>query len=56
MPDTVDALIRAQAKLGDKPFVIDTSSRMSYAELDSVTSSLADGFVGAGIGKGTRVG
>ncbi|AKK29407.1 class I adenylate-forming enzyme family protein [Mycobacterium sp. EPa45] len=56
MPDTVDALIRGQANLGDKPFVIDPTTRMSYADLDSVTSTLAAGFVGAGIGKGTRVG
>ncbi|WP_179473085.1 class I adenylate-forming enzyme family protein [Mycolicibacterium vinylchloridicum] len=56
MSDTVDALIRARAELGDKPFVIDTTSRMSYAELDSVTSSLAGAMVNAGIGKGSRVG
>ncbi|WP_445168573.1 class I adenylate-forming enzyme family protein [Mycolicibacterium sp. Dal123E01] len=56
MPDTIDALIRTQANLGDKPFVIDTTDRMSYTELDSVTSTLAEGLVGAGIGKGSRVG
>lgn len=56
MPDTVDALIRARAVFGDKPFVIDTSHRMSYAELDSVTGTLAVTLVGAGIGKGSRVG
>ncbi|EHB57992.1 o-succinylbenzoate--CoA ligase [Mycolicibacterium rhodesiae JS60] len=56
MLDTVDALIRTRAELGDKPFVIDTAGRMSYAELDSVTSSLAGALVGAGIGKGSRVG
>ncbi|TDO14166.1 acyl-CoA synthetase (AMP-forming)/AMP-acid ligase II [Mycobacterium sp. BK086] len=56
MPETVDALIRIQATLGDKPFVIDTTGRMSYAELDSVTATLARELVGAGIGKGSRVG
>jgi acyl-CoA synthetase (AMP-forming)/AMP-acid ligase II len=56
MPDTIDALIRAQAKLGDKPFVIDPADRMSYAELGTVTSTLARDLIGAGIGKGSRVG
>ncbi|WP_319430114.1 class I adenylate-forming enzyme family protein [Mycobacterium sp. RTGN5] len=56
MPDTVDALIRTQAKRGDKPFVIDPVNRMNYAEFDTVTSTLADSLVGAGIGKGSRVG
>src|SRR5262245_29416046 len=56
MPDTIDALIRPRATLGDKPFVIDTDHRMSYAELDSVTATLAETLVGAGISKGSRVG
>ena len=57
MPDTIDGLIRAQAdRYGDKPFVIDTDGRISYAELDTVTSDLAAAFVAAGVGKGSRVG
>ncbi|SBS72209.1 O-succinylbenzoate--CoA ligase [uncultured Mycobacterium sp.] len=57
MPDTIDGLIRAQAtRFGDKPFVIDPTTRMSYAELDTVTGTLADAMVGVGIGKGSRVG
>lgn len=57
MPDTIDGLIRAQAtRFGDKPFVIDPTTRMSYTELGTVTSTLADAMVGAGIGKGSRVG
>lgn len=57
MPDTVDALIRTQAdRYGDKPFVIDPTDRLTYAELDSVTGALAGGLVSAGIGKGSRVG
>ena len=36
--------------------VIDTDSRITYGELDVVTRDLAAGFVGAGVGKGTRVG
>jgi acyl-CoA synthetase (AMP-forming)/AMP-acid ligase II len=57
MPDTIDALIRSQAaQLRDKPFVIDTTNTMSYTELDTVTSALADALVSAGIGKGNRVG
>jgi acyl-CoA synthetase (AMP-forming)/AMP-acid ligase II len=57
MPDTIDTLIRTQAaQLGGKPFVIDTTNAMTYAELDTVTSALADALVSAGIGKGDRVG
>ncbi|NTY59313.1 class I adenylate-forming enzyme family protein [Mycolicibacterium sphagni] len=57
MPDTIDGLIRAQAsRFGDKPVVIDPAHQMSYRELDTVTSALADGLVSAGIGKGSRVG
>ena len=56
MPDTIDALIRARSELGGKPFVIDPDDRMSYAELDDVTSTLAGALVAAGVGKGSRVG
>ncbi len=56
MPDTVDTLVRARASLGDKPFLIDTTSRISYAELAATTSELAAGFVAAGVTKGSRVG
>jgi acyl-CoA synthetase (AMP-forming)/AMP-acid ligase II len=57
MPDTMDRLVRSGAgQHGDKPMVIDTESRISYAELDETTRALADTFIEAGVGKGTRVG
>ena len=57
MTDTIDALIRLHAaQNADKPMVIDTDSRITYGELDDVTRALAADFVGAGVGKGTRVG
>jgi acyl-CoA synthetase (AMP-forming)/AMP-acid ligase II len=56
MPETIDTLIRSRAKLGGKPFVVDTNDTMSYSELDIVTSTLADALVSAGVGKGSRVG
>jgi acyl-CoA synthetase (AMP-forming)/AMP-acid ligase II len=57
MPDTIDRLVRSRAEQhGDKPMVIDTESRISYAELDETTRALAAAFIEAGIGKGTRVG
>ena len=56
-PDTIDELVRARAaQHGDKPMVIDTESRMSYAELDETTRAMAASFVDAGVSKGTRVG
>ncbi|HEX2403039.1 MAG TPA: class I adenylate-forming enzyme family protein [Mycobacterium sp.] len=57
MPDTIDWLVRTRAQQhGDKPMVIDTDSRISYAELDDSTCTLAAAFLEAGVGKGTRVG
>jgi acyl-CoA synthetase (AMP-forming)/AMP-acid ligase II len=57
MPDTIDRLARLRAEQhGDKAMVIDTESRISYAELDETTRALAAGFIEAGVGKGTRVG
>jgi acyl-CoA synthetase (AMP-forming)/AMP-acid ligase II len=54
---TIDQLVRRRAaEHGDKPMVIDPSSRISYHELDSATIDLASWFVDAGVGKGTRVG
>jgi acyl-CoA synthetase (AMP-forming)/AMP-acid ligase II len=57
MPDTIDRLLRSRAKMqGDKPMVIDTDSRISYADLDETTRALAAAFIEAGVAKGTRVG
>ncbi|MGX9790543.1 class I adenylate-forming enzyme family protein [Mycobacterium sp. MMS18-G62] len=57
MSDTIDELVRVRAEQhGDKPMVIDTESRISYAELDETTRAIAAAFVDAGVGKGTRVG
>jgi acyl-CoA synthetase (AMP-forming)/AMP-acid ligase II len=57
MPDTIDRLVRCRAEQhGDKPMVIDTESRISYADLDETTRALAAAFIEAGVGKGTRVG
>jgi acyl-CoA synthetase (AMP-forming)/AMP-acid ligase II len=55
--DTIDRLVRSRAEQhGDKPMVIDTDSRISYAELEETTGALAAAFIEAGVGKGTRVG
>jgi acyl-CoA synthetase (AMP-forming)/AMP-acid ligase II len=57
MPDTIGRLVRSRAaQRGDKPMVIDTESRISYADLDETTRALASAFIEAGVGKGTRVG
>jgi acyl-CoA synthetase (AMP-forming)/AMP-acid ligase II len=54
---TIDKLVRSRAAHdGDKPMVIDPTSRVSYRELDSSTKDLAAAFVESGVGKGTRVG
>src|SRR6202008_1564368 len=57
MPDTIDRLVRSRAEQhGNKSVVIDTESRITYAELDLTTQALAAAFMEAGVGKGTRVG
>ena len=62
MPDsaatsTIDQVVRFRAAHdGTKPMVIDPASRISYHELQTTTRDLAAAFVGAGVGKGTRVG
>jgi acyl-CoA synthetase (AMP-forming)/AMP-acid ligase II len=57
MADTINQLVRIRAQQhGDKPMVIDTESRISYAELDDTTRAMAAAFIEAGLGKGTRVG
>ena len=38
MPETIDVLIRARTPLGDKPFLIDATSRIGYA-VDATTGS-----------------
>ncbi|MGD1170676.1 AMP-binding protein [Mycobacterium seoulense] len=54
---TIDELVRSRAAgYGDKPMVIDPTSRTGYRQLDTVTRDLAAVFVEAGVGKGTRVG
>src|SRR3954464_3022928 len=57
MPDTIDHLVRIRAQqYGEKPMVIDTETRVSYAELEESTRALAAAFLDGGVGKGTRVG
>lgn len=57
MADTIDRLVRSRATRHDaKPMVVDPTTRISYPELDATTRDLAATFVGAGVGKGTRVG
>lgn len=54
---TVNALVCSRAgSQPDKPAVIDPSTRLSYAELDTSSRELAAVFVQVGVGKGTRVG
>jgi len=56
-PNTIDRLVRLRAtEHSDKPMVIDSATRISYAELDATTHDMAAAFVAAGVTKGTRVG
>lgn len=56
-PLTIDAVVRSGAAADpDKPMVIDSTDRLSYADLDASSRELAAILVQAGVGKGTRVG
>ncbi|HET9875331.1 MAG TPA: class I adenylate-forming enzyme family protein [Mycobacterium sp.] len=57
LPLIIDELVRLRATTdGPRPMVIDSTSRLSYHDLDASTRGLAAVFVDAGVGKGTRVG
>jgi acyl-CoA synthetase (AMP-forming)/AMP-acid ligase II len=47
---------RAAEEYGDSDFIVMPGERMSYAEADARSRQLAKRMLGAGIGKGTRVG
>ncbi|MFD4442058.1 AMP-binding protein [Nocardia sp. NPDC058519] len=53
----MDQVIRhTAARIPDRQAVVEPTSQLTYAELDSTTRDLAAVFVDAGVGKGTRVG
>ncbi|WP_059016811.1 class I adenylate-forming enzyme family protein [Mycobacterium sp. M26] len=56
MSETIDSLIRERAGLGRQPFLIDSTSQISYAELDTATRDVAAGLISAGVTKGSRIG
>uniref|UniRef100_A0A5Q5BHZ6 AMP-dependent synthetase and ligase n=2 Tax=unclassified Mycobacterium TaxID=2642494 RepID=A0A5Q5BHZ6_MYCSS len=54
---TIDRLLRRNtAAHPEKAAVIDPASRVSHGDLDRITRTLAAALVGAGVGKGSRVG
>jgi acyl-CoA synthetase (AMP-forming)/AMP-acid ligase II len=55
-PTLGHALRRAAALYGDRDFVVLPDRRMTFAEMDLASRALARRMLGAGIGKGTRVG
>jgi acyl-CoA synthetase (AMP-forming)/AMP-acid ligase II len=56
-PSTIDQLVRHRAaQYPTKPAVIDPVNRMTFAELDEDSHSMAAAFLAAGVTKGTRVG
>ncbi len=53
---TIPALLRARAALGDKPLLVCDGDRLSYAQADELSAVLATQLVALGVGKGTHVG
>ncbi|MCZ8380552.1 class I adenylate-forming enzyme family protein [Mycobacterium sp. CPCC 205372] len=57
MTQTIDHVLRGHAAgCPDRPAVIDPTTRLTYADLDSETAELATRLILAGVTKGTRVG
>lgn len=57
MSETLPALFaRSVARWGDRDLIVTPASRLGYAEADAASLRLARALVGAGIGKGSRVG
>ncbi len=56
LPATVPAAMRQRRQSGSDPFVVELSSRLTFAEADARSAELAGRLLAGGIGKGTRVG
>lgn len=57
LPLTIPRLLEERAeRLGDEPFIVCDSSRISYAELERRSARAARALLAAGIGKGAHVG
>src|SRR5829696_1512220 len=56
-PATVPALLaRARERFGDDDYVVTKADRLSFAEADERSATLARQLLAGGVGKGTRVG
>ncbi|WP_163889153.1 class I adenylate-forming enzyme family protein [Mycolicibacterium hippocampi] len=56
IPLTVAGLVRSQRRWEDKPLLVCDSERLSYADAERFSASLAGRLVELGVGKGTHVG
>jgi acyl-CoA synthetase (AMP-forming)/AMP-acid ligase II len=55
MHDTIGELIRAQAQLGTKNFVVIDDTRISYADAEARSRTVAAALLEAGVGRGSRI-
>jgi acyl-CoA synthetase (AMP-forming)/AMP-acid ligase II len=53
--DTIAPVLKAQAALGDKVFVVIDDDRLAYAEAEARSRRLAAALIAAGAGRGSRV-
>jgi acyl-CoA synthetase (AMP-forming)/AMP-acid ligase II len=56
LPDSVPELLSRRRALPDGEFLITDEERLSFAEADAQSKTLADALLASGVGKGTRVG
>jgi acyl-CoA synthetase (AMP-forming)/AMP-acid ligase II len=53
--DTIGGLIRAQAALGDRPFLVTDCGQITYAEAERRSRNIACALLNSGIGRGSHV-
>jgi acyl-CoA synthetase (AMP-forming)/AMP-acid ligase II len=54
-PDTVAAVLRAQAALGDRPLLVADQQRITYAQAERSSRRIASALLSAGMGRGSHV-
>jgi acyl-CoA synthetase (AMP-forming)/AMP-acid ligase II len=55
-PDTIGALIRAQAALGDRPLLVTDCAQITYADAERRSRAIASALLHSGVGRGSHVG
>lgn len=53
--DTIGGLVRKQARIGDRSFLVVDDRKLSYADAERRSRAIASALIDAGVGRGSRV-